>query len=93
MDNWTTEICVRLLCTGERKNAERQIKNLSDYALYRQMDVQKMFEEHISGTKKNEVRTVVCEAISYCKVYRMKNNHRTTAYVDVTGISPLKVYR
>lgn len=35
------------------------------------MDVRKVFEEHISGAKKNEERPVLCEAIAYCKEYRI----------------------
>ena len=35
--------------------------------MYRQMDVRKVFEEHISDAKKNEERPVLCEAIAYCK--------------------------
>lgn len=56
---------------GERQSTERQVKDLSDYALYRKMDVRKIFEEHISGAKKNEERPVLCEAIAYCKEHRI----------------------
>ena len=35
------------------------------------MDVRKVFEEHISGAKKNEERPVLCEAIAYCKEHRI----------------------
>ena len=35
------------------------------------MDVRKVFEEHISGAKKNEERPVLCEAIDYCKEHRI----------------------
>ena len=31
----------------------------------------KVFEEHISGAKKNEERPVLCEAIAYCKEHRI----------------------
>jgi len=35
------------------------------------MDVRKIFEEHISGAKKNEERPMLCEAIAYCKENRI----------------------
>ena len=35
------------------------------------MEVRKVFEEHISGAKKNDERPVLCEAIKYCKENRI----------------------
>ncbi len=35
------------------------------------MDVRRVFEEHISGAKKNEERPVLCEAIDYCKEHHI----------------------
>ena len=71
MGEKTAVIYARVSSTGERQSTERQVKDLSDYALYRQMDVRKVFEEHISGAKKNEERPVLCEAIAYCKEHRI----------------------
>ena len=71
MGDNTAVIYARVSCTGERQSTERQVKDLSDYALYRQMDVRKVFEEHISGAKKNEERPVLCETIAYCKERRI----------------------
>jgi DNA invertase Pin-like site-specific DNA recombinase len=31
------------------------------------MEVRKVFEEHISGAKKNEERPVLCQTLEYCK--------------------------
>ena len=67
----TAVIYARVSSTGERQSTERQVKDLSDYGMYRQMDVRKVFEEHISGAKKNEERPVLCEAIAYCKEHRI----------------------
>lgn len=67
MGDKTAVIYARVSSIGERQSTERQVKDLSDYALYKQMDVRKIFEEHISGAKKNEERPVLCEAIGYCK--------------------------
>ena len=71
MGDTTAVIYARVSSSGERQSTERQVKDLSDYALYRQMDVRKVFEEHISGAKKNEERPVLCEAIAYCKEHRI----------------------
>ena len=67
MGNKTAVIYAQVSRTGEQQSTERQVKDLSDYALYRLMDVRKIFEEHISGAKKIEERPVLCEAIAYCK--------------------------
>ena len=44
-----------------------RVKDLTDYAEYKGLEVRKVFEEHISGAKRNEERPVLCEAIEYCK--------------------------
>ena len=63
----TAVIYARVSSAGDRQSTERQVKDLSDYAMYKKMEIQKVFEEHISGAKKNEERPVLCEAIQYCK--------------------------
>ena len=44
---------------------------MTDYAVYQKIEVCKVFEEHISGAKKNDERPVLCEAIQYCKDNRI----------------------
>lgn len=63
----TAVIYARVSSTGDRQSTERQVKDLSDYAAYKGMRVEKVFEEHISGAKKNDERPVLCEAMDYCK--------------------------
>ena len=63
----TAVIYARVSSVGDRQSTERQVKDLSDYALYKQMEVRKVFEEHISGAKKNEERPVLCQTLEYCK--------------------------
>ena len=63
----TAVIYARVSSVGDRQSTERQVKDLSDYALYKQLEVRKVFEEHISGAKKNEERPVLCQALEYCK--------------------------
>lgn len=64
---YTAVIYARVSSVGDRQSTERQVKDLSDYALYKQLEVRKVFEEHISGAKKNEERPVLCQTLEYCK--------------------------
>ena len=57
----TAVIYARVSSVGDRQSTERQVKDLSDYALYKKLEVRKVFEEHISGAKKNEERPVLCQ--------------------------------
>lgn len=63
----TAVIYARVSSVGDRQSTERQVKDLSDYALYKQLEVRKVFEEHISGAKKNEERPLLCQTLEYCK--------------------------
>ena len=67
----TAVIYARVSSIGDRQSTDRQVKDLSDYAVYQKMEVRKVFEEHISGATKNDERPVLCEAIKYCKEYRI----------------------
>ena len=71
MGTKTAVIYARVSSIGDRQSTDRQVKDLSDYAAYQKMGVRKVFEEHISGAKKNDERPVLCEAIKYCKEYRI----------------------
>ncbi len=71
MGTITAVIYARVSSIGDRQSTDRQVKDLSDYAVYQKMEVRKVFEEHISGAKKNDERPVLCEAIKYCKEYRI----------------------
>lgn len=67
----TVVIYARVSSIGDRQSTDRQVKDLTDYAVYQKMEVGKVFEEHISGAKKNDERPVLCEAIKYCKENRI----------------------
>lgn len=60
-------IYARVSSVGERQNTERQISDLRRYAEYSNLIVEKIFEEHISGAKRNTERPVLLEAIGYAK--------------------------
>lgn len=71
MEKKTAVIYARVSSVGDRQSTDRQVKDLSDYALYKKMEVRKVFEEHISGAMKNEERPVLCQTLEYCKDNRI----------------------
>lgn len=60
-------IYARVSSTTDRQNTERQIADLNRYAEYKNMEISKVFEEKISGAKKNAERPIFVETIEYCK--------------------------
>ena len=67
----TAVIYARVSSVGDRQNTERQIIDLRDYADYAKLDVREIFEEHISGAKKNDEREGLTNAIAYCKANKI----------------------
>lgn len=63
----TSVIYARVSSVGDSQNTERQIIDLKEYADYAKLDVKQIFEEHISGAKKNDEREGLTNAIAYCK--------------------------
>ena len=60
-------IYARVSSVGDRQNTERQISDLTEYAAFQKLQISKIFEEKISGAKKNVERPVLLQAIDYCK--------------------------
>ena len=63
---FTAVIYARVSSVGDRQNTERQVSDLSKDAAFANLTVSKIYEEHISGAKKNTDRPVLQEAIDYC---------------------------
>ena len=59
-------IYARVSSTGERQSTSRQVADLTDYATRNKLEVVEVYEEHISGAKRNEERAVLCECLDYC---------------------------
>lgn len=59
-------IYARVSSTSDRQNTERQVLDLQAYADNHGYEVSKIYEEHISGSVKNENRPVLCECLDYC---------------------------
>ena len=64
----TAVIYARVSSTIERnrQNTERQVADLKAYADYSGLHVVKVYEEYISGGKKNNERAILQDAIEYC---------------------------
>ena len=58
-------IYARVSSTGERQSTSRQVADLTDYAIRNGLDVVGVYEEHISGAKRNEERAVLTECIGF----------------------------
>ena len=50
-----------------RQNTERQVKDLQEYSVYKGYELVGVYNEHVSGAKKNSDRPILVEAIDKCK--------------------------
>lgn len=60
-------IYARVSSTGDRQSTECQVMDLTDYANTNGLAIQQVYEEHISGAKRNSERAVLNECLTYCK--------------------------
>ena len=67
----TAVIYARVSSTGERQSTSRQVADLTDYANRNGLEVVEVYEEHISGAKRNEERAVLTECIDYAIANRV----------------------
>ena len=61
----TAVIYARVSSTGERQSTSRQVADLTNYASLNGLKVLEVYEEHISGAKRNEERAVLTKCIDY----------------------------
>lgn len=59
-------IYARVSSTKDRQSTDRQVIDLQNYAATNGIEVVKVYEEHISGAKRNEERPILCECLDYC---------------------------
>ena len=55
-------IYARVSSVGDRQSTDRQVLDLQEYAKSAKLDLVQIFEEHISGAKKNQERPVLTQA-------------------------------
>ena len=61
----TAVLYARVSSTGERQSTSRQVADLTEYANRNGLEIVEVYEEHISGAKRNEERAVLTECIAY----------------------------
>lgn len=59
-------IYARVSSVGDRQSCERQVRDLNAYADKEGYTVMKVYEEHISGAKRNDERPILCQCLDYC---------------------------
>ena len=64
-------IYARVSSVGDRQSTERQVADLVDYSTKNGLLVEQVFEEHISGAKRNDERAVLKECIDYAITNRV----------------------
>ena len=75
-------IYARVSSLSDRQNTERQVSDLRSYAEYQNLEISRIFEEKISGAKKNTERPILLQAIEYCK-------HNSVSILLVSELSRL----
>lgn len=59
-------IYARVSSVSDRQDTTRQVKDLTEYAKRNGLEVVNVFEEHISGAKKNQERPVLVDCLDFC---------------------------
>ena len=64
-------IYARVSSTGERQSTSRQVADLTNYASLNGLKVVEVYEEHISGAKRNADRAILSECINFAVTNRI----------------------
>ena len=84
-------IYARVSSVNDRQDTARQIQDLTRYANAQEIEVVSIFEEHISGAKKNEERQVLTDCLEYCTANSV--NYLLLSELSRLGRSTLQVLR
>lgn len=84
-------IYARVSSVSDRQDTARQIQDLTRYANTQEIEVVSIFEEHISGAKKNEERQVLTDCLEYCTANPV--NYLLLSELSRLGRSTLQVLR
>lgn len=84
-------IYARVSSTNDRQDTGRQIKDLENYARSQNIEIVKIYEEHISGAKRIEERQILTECLEYCT--RNSVNFLLLSELSRLGRSTLQVLR
>ena len=61
----------RVSSEGDRQSTTRQVEDLKKFCLANDYTIKGIYEEHISGAKKNEQRKVLMDCLNYCCTYHI----------------------
>lgn len=84
-------IYARVSSANDRQDTTRQIEDLKRYSNSQDIEVVSIFQEHISGAKKNEERQVLINCIEYCTANSI--NYLLLSELSRLGRSTLQVLR
>ena len=84
-------IYARVSSVSDRQDTARQIQDFTRYANAQEIEVVSIFEEHISGAKKNEERQVLTDCLEYCTANSV--NYLLLSELSRLGRSTLQVLR
>ena len=84
-------IYARVSSENDRQDTTRQIKDLESFSTKNDMIIVKIYEEHISGAKKNEERQVLTDCLDYCT--KQKVDYLLLSELSRLGRSTLQVLK
>ena len=84
-------IYARVSSSNDRQDTTRQIEDLRKYAVSQNIEIVNVFQEHISGAKKNEERQVLTDGLNYCTIHSV--NYLLLSELSRLGRSTLQVLR
>ena len=84
-------IYARVSSVSDRQDTTRQIEDLKRYAVLQDIEIVRIFQEHISGAKKIEERQVLAECLEYCTQESV--NYLLLSELSRLGRSTLQVLR
>ena len=87
----TAVIYARVSSSNDRQDTSRQIEDLKKYAISQDIEIVNIFQEHISGAKKNEERQVLTDCLNYCTTHSV--NYLLLSELSRLGRSTLQVLR
>lgn len=84
-------IYARVSSNNDRQDTTRQIEDLKKYAVSQNIEIVNVFQEHISGAKKNEERQVLTDCLEYCTQHSV--DYLLLSELSRLGRSTLQVLR
>ena len=84
-------IYARVSSSNDRQDTTRQIEDLRKYAVSQNIEIVNVFQEHISGAKKNEERQGLTDCLNYCTIHSV--NYLLLSELSRLGRSTLQVLR